>query len=93
MTSATLKTVLETLLVIGNVLNTGTSYGNADGFRLETLLKLHDVKVRYAHPVYASNGSLSRVCQALNPDLVTSEELISIEQRYIAIAWPSSRKQ
>jgi len=45
MRSTALKAVLQVLLVIGNTLNTGTAYGNAAGFRLETLLKLHDVKV------------------------------------------------
>lgn len=50
MGSTTLKAVLQVLLVIGNTLNTGTAYGNAAGFRLETLLKLHDVKVKHRQP-------------------------------------------
>lgn len=58
MASTALKTVLQTLLVVGNVLNTGTSYGNADGFRLETLLKLHDVKVNFHCPSHSPIDSL-----------------------------------
>ena len=50
MASATLKAVLQTLLVIGNALNVDTNYGNAAGFRLDTLLKLHDVKVPHHKP-------------------------------------------
>ena len=36
--------VLKTVLKIGNHLNTGSFRGNAQGFKLETLLKLADVK-------------------------------------------------
>ena len=55
MASPALKAVLQILLVIGNKLNTGTSYGNAEGFRLETLLKIHDVKVIHLWPGFHGN--------------------------------------
>ncbi len=44
-TSQLLKRVFRTALATGNALNAGTSHGGADGFRLETLLKLSNVKV------------------------------------------------
>ena len=45
-TSQLLKRVFRTVLATGNALNAGTSHGGADGFRLETLQKLGNVKVR-----------------------------------------------
>ena len=44
-TSQLLKRVFATVLATGNALNAGTSHGDADGFRLETLQKLGGVKV------------------------------------------------
>ena len=32
--------------MVGNAVNIGTAHGNADGIRLDSLLKLADVKVR-----------------------------------------------
>jgi Formin Homology 2 Domain len=46
--SAALREVLLTVLAVGNELNVGTSHGGAQGFALDTLLKLQDVKVTHA---------------------------------------------
>lgn len=43
--SAGLKQVLRSVLATGNLLNAGTNRGNAQGIKLDTLLKLSDVKV------------------------------------------------
>ena len=47
-TSLLLKRAFRTVLAIGNALNASTSQGGADGFRLETLQKLINVKARAA---------------------------------------------
>ncbi|PWA76983.1 hypothetical protein CTI12_AA228360 [Artemisia annua] len=44
MSSAKLKTVMQTILSLGNALNHGTRRGDAIGFRLESLLKLTDIR-------------------------------------------------
>lgn len=43
--SKALRNVLRLVLTVGNVLNDGSQQGNAVGVRLESLLKLQDVKV------------------------------------------------
>ena len=43
--STALQQVLEVVLAVGNTLNAGTHRGNAAGIRLDSLLKLGDVKV------------------------------------------------
>ena len=50
-TSQLLKRVFATVLATGNALNAGTAYGDADGFRLETLQKLGGVKVGSCAPL------------------------------------------
>ena len=42
--SSCLKLVLEGVLTVGNYLNTGTTRGSAAGFKIESLLKLKDIK-------------------------------------------------
>ena len=42
--SYSLKLILEGVLAVGNYMNTGTSRGSADGFKIESLLKLKDIK-------------------------------------------------
>ena len=41
-----MRRVAQTVLMVGNAVNIGTAHGNADGIRLDSLLKLADVKVR-----------------------------------------------
>lgn len=40
-----LRSVIQAVLTVGNAVNVGTAYGNAQGVRLDSLLKLADVKV------------------------------------------------
>ena len=40
-----LQAVIQGVLTVGNAVNVGTAYGNAQGIRLDSLLKLADVKV------------------------------------------------
>ncbi|XP_052210305.1 formin-like protein 18 isoform X2 [Diospyros lotus] len=44
--SVKLKTIMQTILSLGNVLNHGTARGSAVGFRLDSLLKLTDTRAR-----------------------------------------------
>ena len=44
--SQRLQAVLRAVLATGNALNTGTPRANAEGIKLESLLKIADVKVR-----------------------------------------------
>jgi hypothetical protein len=44
MSSSTLVRILEMVLAVGNHLNGGSCRGSASGFKLDTLLKLMDVK-------------------------------------------------
>lgn len=44
MTSKSLQTVIGLVLAFGNFMNGGTNRGQADGFGLEILPKLKDVK-------------------------------------------------
>ena len=43
--SENLRQLLRLVLATGNLLNTGTNRGNAQGIKLDTLMKLADVKV------------------------------------------------
>lgn len=43
--STNLRQLLKIVLATGNLLNAGTNRGNAQGVKLDTLLKLADVKV------------------------------------------------
>ncbi len=40
-----LQAVIQGVLTVGNAVNIGTAYGNAQGIKLDSLLKLADVKV------------------------------------------------
>ena len=40
-----LQKVIQGVLTVGNAVNVGTAYGNAQGIKLDSLLKLADVKV------------------------------------------------
>jgi len=44
--SVKLKRVMQTILSLGNALNQGTARGAAVGFRLDSLLKLSDIRAR-----------------------------------------------
>lgn len=44
--SVKLKRVMQTILSLGNALNQGTARGSAVGFRLDSLLKLSDIRAR-----------------------------------------------
>lgn len=44
--SVKLKRVMQTILSLGNALNQGTARGSAVGFRLDSLLKLIDIRAR-----------------------------------------------
>ena len=46
-----LQKVIQGVLTVGNAVNVGTAYGNAQGIKLSSLLKLADVKV--SSPVMA----------------------------------------
>lgn len=37
--------MIQGVLTVGNAVNVGTAYGNAQGIKLDSLLKLADVKV------------------------------------------------
>jgi len=57
-----LQQVLKTVLATGNLLNTGTKQGNAQGFKLASLMKLADSKVpplvhRKGTPSGSDNGT------------------------------------
>ena len=43
--SRRLQEVLRAVLAVGNALNTGTARASADGVKLDSLMKLADVKV------------------------------------------------
>lgn len=43
--SSMLRRVFRTTLAVGNVLNAGSHRGNATGIKLESLMKLADIKV------------------------------------------------
>jgi hypothetical protein len=43
---AALEEVLKAVLAVGNTMNAGTNRGGAQGIKLDSLLKLVDVKVR-----------------------------------------------
>lgn len=43
--SSHLKQLMRLVLATGNLLNAGTNRGNAQGFKMDTLMKLADVKV------------------------------------------------
>ncbi len=59
-TSPLLKRLFRTVLATGNALNAGTSHGGADGFRLETLQKLSNVKARAADTTNTRKPTLSQ---------------------------------
>ena len=40
-----MQKVIQGVLTVGNAVNVGTAYGNAQGIKLDSLLKLADVKV------------------------------------------------
>ena len=44
--SPRLKGVIRALLMVGNSVNVGTTYGNADGIRVDSLIKAADLRVR-----------------------------------------------
>ena len=44
-----LQAVIQGVLTVGNAVNVGTAYGNAQGIKLDSLLKLADVKVCCIH--------------------------------------------
>ncbi|THG21968.1 hypothetical protein TEA_005113 [Camellia sinensis var. sinensis] len=44
--SAKLRQVMQTILTLGNALNKGTARGSAIGFKLNSLLKLSDIRAR-----------------------------------------------
>ncbi|URD91711.1 C2 domain of PTEN tumor-suppressor protein [Musa troglodytarum] len=44
--SVKLKKIMQTILSLGNALNQGTARGSAIGFRLDSLLKLSDIRAR-----------------------------------------------
>ncbi len=43
--SQRLKRAVRSLLMVGNTVNTGTAYGNADSIRIDSLLKAADLRV------------------------------------------------
>ena len=49
--SPNLQQLLRLVLATGNLLNTGTNRGNAQGVKLDTLMKLADIKVRFLTPL------------------------------------------
>ena len=48
-----MRAVIQAVLTVGNAVNVGTAYGNAQGIKLDSLLKLADVKVRFCSPKIA----------------------------------------
>ncbi|CAA7399776.1 unnamed protein product [Spirodela intermedia] len=44
--SKKLRQIMQTILTLGNVLNQGTARGSAVGFKLDSLLKLSDIRAR-----------------------------------------------
>ena len=52
-----LHAVIQGVLTVGNAVNIGTAYGNAQGIKLDSLLKLADVKVSQ---MLLSHGNVCR---------------------------------
>ena len=61
-----LQQLMRLVLATGNLLNTGTSRGNAQGIKLDTLMKLADVKVSAARGSvwpWSLQGHMKSACQ------------------------------
>ena len=68
-----LDAVIQGILMVGNAVNVGTAYGNAQGIKLDSLLKLADGKLRsklpsgltgrgFTHPGATCSPAWSTVC-------------------------------
>lgn len=68
-----LQRVIQGVLTVGNAVNVGTAYGNAQGIKLDSLLKLADVKVcslpctytMFACCCHHDLGSLGPLCTCM----------------------------
>lgn len=65
--SSGFRQILRAVLTTGNLLNAGTNRGNAQGVKLDSLLKLADVKVllsfaSYSLGIFALCQRLEQVC-------------------------------
>ena len=50
-----LHAVIQGVLTVGNAVNIGTAYGNAQGIKLDSLLKLAEVKVPHSQLLNCSS--------------------------------------
>ncbi|XP_057969779.1 formin-like protein 18 [Malania oleifera] len=76
--SLKLKRVMQTILSLGNALNQGTARGSAIGFRLDSLLKLTDMRAR--NKKMTLMHYLCKVLADKLPELIDfSKDLISLE--------------
>ena len=57
-----LQGVLRAVLAVGNALNTGTARAQANGVKLDSLMKLADVKVSYNFGHHSSQTPFSLLC-------------------------------
>ncbi|GAA5951520.1 hypothetical protein JCM21900_001590 [Sporobolomyces salmonicolor] len=70
--SAKFKRLLQTVLAIGNALNASTFRGEAEGFSLDSLLKLKETKAASASPATPTLlHYLARVAHRCDPSLIT----------------------
>ncbi|TXG60766.1 hypothetical protein EZV62_012129 [Acer yangbiense] len=76
--SAKLKSIMQTILSLGNALNRGTARGSAIGFRLDSLLKLTDTRSRNSKMTLMHY--LCKVLADKLPDLLDfAKDLASLE--------------
>ncbi|KAK4857739.1 hypothetical protein QYF36_005590 [Acer negundo] len=76
--SAKLKSIMQTILSLGNALNQGTARGSAIGFRLDSLLKLTDTRSRNSKMTLMHY--LCKVLADKLPDLLDfAKDLASLE--------------
>ncbi|KAK2193295.1 hypothetical protein NP493_16g12001 [Ridgeia piscesae] len=79
MSSKDVQQILSLVLTFGNYMNGGTARGQADGFDLEILAKLKDVKSKYVR-LYSADPSTDRSVLPLpEPSDITKASLINFE--------------
>lgn len=77
-----LQKVIQGVLTVGNAVNVGTAYGNAQGIKLDSILKLADVKVcpqpcpctsKFCHAHVLGICIWNSVFKSLGPSFVLSQ--------------------
>ena len=70
----TLAAILRAVLDAGNVLNSGTPRGNAQGYKLDTLLKLRDLKTTTGRAKYRQKARAGEGSGASENGVITNED-------------------